>query len=1806
MSGQPPNPFAAVVDGAQPEAPPIPTAAPELEKGVHDIMGDPNDFGQGPSKRGASGSWSYASDDIETNVYNVMNGIEVVDDREGVMRWLGDRFNEAGEWMQRNAIRTPVVGKDIEGFSQGVRRGRETVELGILGRQAMRGEITTEELLARKNATHVRFLDAQIEEYNKSGPSLNLLGVPVSVQSAISGTGSSIPLMWEGLKGKAAGAAAGWGARIASSAAIAALDGPEPGPADAGALISFGALSVSAGDIGGITAMAGIFGGLEYADLVERGIDPQRAKGVAWVSGGIQAVLENTGINILGKAGKQSFARAMRGQSGKDFWRAVLTGYLRETGEEVSTETLQKAAAEMAYLTAKYTEDETYQDKPLKEILYGAFMDVMASDYAILQEGVGAAAPSAGMVAGSKVTGATLGATKAQMSDIDFRKHLADLVKAGKAADAWRAAQFRRAQQRWGWGVAKKVVNEAASGDMDITEVIELFKVGMEAARSDADMESRADELIEQMRDMSDEEIGEAIDLLFTKEMDAVEDRITREDFLRELDEAGGAEYVRFGDDGTVTLGASASYDVGFDDVNAEATLGGFGTEVADNEDIGASAIGRSDEPVVIPAGKEEVRARKTRVTEEINSVDEKISALEAEFQRRETGTPSGKPMKKTKWVLEAEARVEGAEAVLRAAQADNAGIVKAEQELDEAYEELFDAQEAQAEVHKSRRGGIPTNTDAIVTKLEKLYDQRENLEIERSLLEQGLVSNTDLQGKKGSIPIDKLTALKAKGVMAQIREYARGFREGTVVTKVMVSKVQRELTQLVRRSGLPKKDHGEFLSVLKSVQTPAQLVRKMPQIEDTIVTLVERSSLEFERSRLTKLMKASKPTQSGRFAKGKFTADIQRVLDTYKQMIGDTTPDERAVALADKISDAEREFARQKSEGEVTKGTVKKLDSLYKQQQKMKETAAKASNARNDAEQALIDAINAGKKPTPEQVMAAVIAREVGDVKGKTSAELRALNDQLESLMKFGKSMAARRKKEELEQKAEELETAIDDIQGQRPVGTTPESDTSATGNGLVRIARQTARSIGIPLSSWDVLMATLSQHSPAFKNKDRSPLMDLLDTHESVRNNIIFRQKWREKMQDAFLQAFGNESKGVKQFLKGGRYNQILEKVARDSSIKEEIGRFNTPDGPAKVLTMTRAQARALYMHFMNPRLRPGLTKGNEYSTYEQQGVNSTEALLEQYLTPEDKVLMDAQLKITDEFYDEINAFWREKHGVDLVYEEFYTRVKRRKGAKDAAEETPFFSAIHQTSMTPGSATARVNSTLAIEPQNDIQALMEHIEDWGHYITHVEWYEKATNIFGNPAVKHIIKSKYGEKVLSQIAMQMDLLTGTYRSAGDIQWLDSLRRRTASAFVGGKLGQVSKQMTATFGFMQYVSPQEYVEGFTAFINDPFTAIEIMESSPMLKERGQTFDPDLKEYLRSDAFLQLKTAKRLADFLMMPTIIGDRLSIYAGGYSVYLAEMRKSGNHEQALKAFERAFEDTQQSGNMNKMSNFQQANSLTKFASLFLTYPIQQTMKEIMMLRLLAKNPTPHRFKQFVRIVALNRFIAVLFQALVSGLPGFGEDDDDNDERLMKLMRASVLGNWNGLPLTGDVVNYGATVFTNKLFNVDEHTFTPQFMPLQMMTSAVQFFPSFDKLMFEDGSMEQFWKTVNLAVRSAPLIPGIGRIPWAAFTKPAELKWGGTEETEATGGAQTATVDDTEAMTEEEAEAYLNSLLDDEETNDGSAELIKSGVNLEEASKALDEEFKELETEADRIKVDEETEPSEGVTILPVEEDDE
>lgn len=125
-----------------------------------------------------------------------------------------------------------------------------------------------------------------------------------------------------------------------------------------------------------------------------------------------------------------------------------------------------------------------------------------------------------------------------------------------------------------------------------------------------------------------------------------------------------------------------------------------------------------------------------------------------------------------------------------------------------------------------------------------------------------------------------------------RIKALARGSRLGAIGTRSEISKVQREVVEILKQSELSSEDKAKFLTSILRVQTPSQLRSALPEIRDRIVRLDEDATKRDLLSKIKDELGEKMFTGKGDARVSKYSPEITKKLQEFKEQLSFKNPE--------------------------------------------------------------------------------------------------------------------------------------------------------------------------------------------------------------------------------------------------------------------------------------------------------------------------------------------------------------------------------------------------------------------------------------------------------------------------------------------------------------------------------------------------------------------------------------------------------------------------------------------------------------------------------------------------------------------------------------------------------------------------------------------------------------------------------------------------------------------------------------------------------------------------------------------------
>lgn len=863
----------------------------------------------------------------------------------------------------------------------------------------------------------------------------------------------------------------------------------------------------------------------------------------------------------------------------------------------------------------------------------------------------------------------------------------------------------------------------------------------------------------------------------------------------------------------------------------------------------------------------------------------------------------------------------------------------------------------------------------------ERLGNERATLNEERSQLSEGLINeNGKVDITAGGYKNAQLSALAKR-----LKAMQQGIKRGVRMARREIRDVQNSAIQMIKNSAMSDSDKSGFLTTIRDLNSSEKFAKALPKLISKISELEERHNKKELINYINKMLKRAKPKKGGKTPQGKFNADIQKLLDD--------------ISAATKLSETE---------------AYSEIEKIFD---------------------------NAGDNPlTDEQTAKVRTLYDFGGMNGKKSSELLRNARAIRMLIEEGKIAGQFREQAKKEHKEKILAEAKESI-----IGTV-----APTGNrkkNLKNEIKQVLRRFNVISEGWDGLMQIASLH-----DKDRK-LAKLLD---------VFPYKMARIKGE--MESFNKFAKMAMGALNCKNTKQFNTRVKKDSVIKD-IGTYTDANGNKVMLQASKAELRKLYMEMQDPTLREQLKNNNGYTFKEDTqalpkvksgneldilfddnsgkkfGILdlSTEELVEENLEPEDIDLINTEFKFYKEYHGRLNAFYREKFGIDMPLNEYYSPITRELDGGNRTENW-LGQESYQKSMIPGNFRNRINSDKKIVLKNDIAVMQEHIANSEHFMAMDKFVTDANTVLGNAEIRDIIRDKYGQNFLAILDKQLKDIAndGVQSTYPEMSMFTKMRNMFTGAALGGRAKIMFTQLTAIGVFADSLPAKDFAVGLADFFRHPRECTKILSESYLLKDRQNSINMEIKDIVRSQEFQAITRYKDFRNSLYFFTQLGDKWSIVAGGWAVYREALKRTGDKAKAMEAFERAVDTYQQSGHIDQLSSWQRGNPFQKAMTMFMSDQMKQLRMEVHTVRDAILFKDPEHITKAAKTVAIMHFILPTLVQFVAN--GFAWDDEDQ-------LKAAILGPFTSIAVVGQVLSagvalamkaYGAATDNGNLHDVD------------------------------------------------------------------------------------------------------------------------------------------------------------------------
>lgn len=643
----------------------------------------------------------------------------------------------------------------------------------------------------------------------------------------------------------------------------------------------------------------------------------------------------------------------------------------------------------------------------------------------------------------------------------------------------------------------------------------------------------------------------------------------------------------------------------------------------------------------------------------------------------------------------------------------------------------------------------------------------------------------------------------------------------------------------------------------------------------------------------------------------------------------------------------------------------------------------------------------------------------------GTTAKEMTDAAKEAASIFKAGKFLM----KERLEErKADDKKKQVDAAQGvlgnEAPMSAREINTRNDNKKDLLGL-----KSIGEGISNFDTRMQSYEWLLDKLTSEGKDLKGPLQRYHRAAskasNRTFIETNKAMQKTEDAMEEIiFGGkvDPKNRKEFRKNKKkLAKILKEWAKSRLTPIT---FVNKKGSRVQQHFSKSQAISLWMQWQDKSLS---------KTFENMGVDETTMRqVGSHIGADGRAMGDFFMEHYREQFERINEVHRNVEGYDLRAVANYSPI-HREGDPTATEDGFLAHANPIATARNASLISRTNNHTELRFDDAFNEFATHVAKMEHYIAHAEVARDLRVVFQSPQVKNAIVQTAGKEAYSTLKrFNDDIINGGVAAQLKWQLWDKIRAGLTKSSLALKPSIFVKQLASIPAYVDAIPTGEWTKGAADFWTHPTEAIRIMQEAEYIQQRmSEGFDRDVKDAIKGFDKSKMANVESITDRMMFLTKLGDMAAVYQGGWPVYLYHYNraiKAGKTESeakliGLEEFELATARSQQSSRLLDLGEMQRGNSLGKMFTMYMTAPASYYRLEIAAFRNMKKGRMTK--KQFMKRFGIYHLLLPnIFQALSSGLMLTAFDDEEQMHKLMmRQVRASVIGSFNGVLVFGDAL---------------------------------------------------------------------------------------------------------------------------------------------------------------------------------------
>lgn len=333
---------------------------------------------------------------------------------------------------------------------------------------------------------------------------------------------------------------------------------------------------------------------------------------------------------------------------------------------------------------------------------------------------------------------------------------------------------------------------------------------------------------------------------------------------------------------------------------------------------------------------------------------------------------------------------------------------------------------------------------------------------------------------------------------------------------------------------------------------------------------------------------------------------------------------------------------------------------------------------------------------------------------------------------------------------------------------------------------------------------------------------------------------------------------------------------------------------------------------------------------------------------------------------------------------------------------------------SVNPGFLVARKFHMLPIDlSANALQTFMDNQMQQIHFLKWDNVLRDIRGVYNNTTVQKIINDKLGGNVSTALLARFSMLAnnGATTSNAASQIVSALYKNWIPAKISFNVSSLIKQMfgAAAYANCPDVPVADFLKAFV--IDDEYRRfVKLATSSEYYKSRqGGALDKDLIYLLNSRGNQNYNPfTSAIMGMAGWATQKGDAMATLSPfGYAVYRnafdsalkSGLKESEARQAGLRAWQRATDETQQSGYLKDLNAFQADQGLIRFATMFLSNPIQVMNLEIQAFQEWRRTGSDKARQAFFRRAVVNHLVVPSLMWAVTEMMRHGFRDLDEVE---------------------------------------------------------------------------------------------------------------------------------------------------------------------------------------------------------------